>query len=633
MAANSAVAASAASAAAAADAAAAETAPECRSANAGAGGQQVPASAAQLENQCRAHSRQGAHEDSGVPAQTVAERARHTAGEAPEAALTRLRTPRAPTLLRLHDPAVKATWLERTAALLEHQWPRGGHREQLRRSCDAWPIHFIAVLPHDNADDLTLVAHASLQLTVDGGDGRSALLQSLVVAPEQRGTGLGRWMLECMEAAAAARGAGYLILSTPDKAAFYVHCGYSPCDPANAESPAMRKLDDSAIQSLESILTRGPRPSCARAAVGQADGTGGSFPVPFERVQWLRKRLHAFSTHVIDAEPDVLREQLVRYFQHDITLPTSGSDSSITETITITGESVLIPWRKQIGPSCGLAALSCVVEHFARRLAGRASASKKHSLACSRKSVCEVLAMDVAAHQLEAVTAIGGAAATPADDAAGTLRLRLQGLASEPSTLLLESQNAGLSTDGEMFSAASMAATVRSICGLRASLLTVAAGNFAAIVDVLAAGGLVLLPYDTNGRIGHRPCCVGGRSAHWGVIVGTLHVHVGSSGSNVGAPAPPSGDLIVLQHTMSARPVIDSWAAFTVSNLQLQAPDPRRASVMRWVVAAPSVDAANGKRFTSGEAPVSLGCDLAGRAVAVWCEPHAPTLADADSTH
>ncbi|HXW09064.1 MAG TPA: arsenic resistance N-acetyltransferase ArsN2 [Steroidobacteraceae bacterium] len=64
--------------------------------------------------------------------------------------------------------------------------------------------------------------------------GRSGLLRSLVVAPEARGTGLGRQLVEAVEDAARSRGLGRLVLLTETAERFFAGRGYTVIDRATA---------------------------------------------------------------------------------------------------------------------------------------------------------------------------------------------------------------------------------------------------------------------------------------------------------------------------------------------------------------------------------------------------------------
>lgn len=99
-------------------------------------------------------------------------------------------------------------------------------------------------------------------------------------------------------------------------------------------------------------------------------------------------------------------------------------------------------------------------------------------------------------------------------------------------------------------------------------------------MDAIDAGLLVLVAYDTDGTRGHVPVLQGGASAHWGIISGYV---VGSAASGKGS----GGDLaVILQHSLSAAPVVCSLAQLVASNQQLRAANHRKVATSGWVVGA-----------------------------------------------
>jgi amino-acid N-acetyltransferase len=84
-----------------------------------------------------------------------------------------------------------------------------------------------------------IVAREGTALVGAGGieaRGETALLRSVVVSEGKRGSGLGRALVESIEAAARARGVNELILLTETARDFFARLGYS--DIARAEAPA-----------------------------------------------------------------------------------------------------------------------------------------------------------------------------------------------------------------------------------------------------------------------------------------------------------------------------------------------------------------------------------------------------------
>jgi N-acetylglutamate synthase-like GNAT family acetyltransferase len=81
------------------------------------------------------------------------------------------------------------------------------------------------------ASDSGLVGAGGLEIHGDAG-----LLRSLVVAEDRRGTGLGRALVDAVEAAARRRGLRELVLLTETAHDFFARLGYA--DIARDEAPA-----------------------------------------------------------------------------------------------------------------------------------------------------------------------------------------------------------------------------------------------------------------------------------------------------------------------------------------------------------------------------------------------------------
>jgi N-acetylglutamate synthase-like GNAT family acetyltransferase len=150
--------------------------------------------------------------------------------------------------------------------------------EQLRlRAADGDDLSAVAALlaaedlpPFDPAEGNThfqvldngqgVVATAGLE-----SHGASALLRSVVVAPEQRGRGLARWLTEHMTALAGERGHRTLYLLTMDAADYFAGLGFARVlrDQAPEEIRATRQFREQCPDSA--VLM------CKRIAPGRLD--------------------------------------------------------------------------------------------------------------------------------------------------------------------------------------------------------------------------------------------------------------------------------------------------------------------------------------------------------------------------
>jgi hypothetical protein len=175
---------------------------------------------------------------------------------------------------------------------------------------------------------------------------------------------------------------------------------------------------------------------------------------------WLRKRLvEALDTVTISLEERL--DEIRRY------LDDSASRHSLLDPIWRWKFVVVsIPWHSQVGPSCGLAVVRMVRDHFAFR--------------------------------------------NPADDDAHAV------------SMLQYAQELGMSVDGELFDAEDLASITESYCGPDAA---VQVQEFPSVPEILSSlcddRGFVIITYDSQPRT-RLPCHNSGLSAHWGIVVGAL---------------------------------------------------------------------------------------------------------------
>lgn len=554
-------------------------------------------------------------------------------------------------LVHAEDGAASNAHVDAAADLLQRQWPRhsaGSWAAAIQATVrtPTLPLHFIGLLAGERGAPARLVAHGSLHASAFHGDGRNAVLQSLVVDSATRRTGIGRRFLDALESEAAARGFGYMLLCTKDQQPFYLACGYRTCEPVNLDVPVLTTRSPEAVTGLEALLRR--RTEGSDAGSGHATGTAAhtAGPVqPKELVTWFEKRLRAFPgpaevlrlswdarVHSSSQEFDAAAAcsgQLRQLLQHPHGRRTSesartdalGSDVLPPQSCCLVGQVQELLWLRQIGPSCGLTAVLMIADTAAARRRARGGPAST-----------DRLAPRVMRLAWSAADGLSRAEAPPPADAmdvpspASPTALR--------SCLLPAAVAAGLTADGEVFDIAGLCSLVGSEAGLPTALLgagcegAALAGDgplsAATIVQALENGSVLLIAYDGDSSRAWSPCSAGGAKAHWAVVCGYLRCAASDSAGTCGCKAKPetapikvqscdgaSGNVtsvpvagagacvaagpesaeacgstvyLILAHSMSAIPVVCDAAALLASNAQLHRADERKARAGGWLV-------------------------------------------------
>lgn len=165
------------------------------------------------------------------------------------------------------------------------------------------------------------------------------ILTSFIINKEYRGRGLGSVILRLIEKECNRRGYCYLYLWTTEAVNFYRKNGFKDCDPVNSNKAIFNKIDESSLSKLEVMIK-----SKFNKDVSTAENTQGVKDI------WLRKRIlksipiicnlnwSEFETSILACLKKDYRS--CKYFYHPI------------------------PWLRQVGPSCGLAALDMVHRYY-----------------------------------------------------------------------------------------------------------------------------------------------------------------------------------------------------------------------------------------------------------------------------
>jgi N-acetylglutamate synthase-like GNAT family acetyltransferase len=187
-----------------------------------------------------------------------------------------------------------------------------------------------------------------------------------------------------------------------------------------------------------------------------------------------------------------------------------------------------IPWQQQLGPSCGLAALRMLRDYYI------------------------------------VLTETNANVKMP--------------------SLLAEAQVKNYSKDGEIFDARNIV-KLADFCGLHTELRSFQQMRPKDIMNLLKDGGALILPYDSQ-PLTRRPWLNGGKSAHYGIIVGMLlgfqldvidsdKVNTPSCMEMVNFETVNSSDhvLLLVQHSLSSTLSIAKYTDFFDSNQQLTSID------------------------------------------------------------
>ncbi|CAL8110864.1 unnamed protein product [Orchesella dallaii] len=134
-------------------------------------------------------------------------------------------------------------YYEQTVALLNNQWPRSRTarlRSLEQGSRDSLPTSLVLLQKDDNGKD-TVVAHSKISPVPY--QPKLCFIESVVVAPQLRGKGLGRLIMERTESYVKALGITTVYLTTFDQQGFYSRLGYELCDPIVVFGGSIRLIE------------------------------------------------------------------------------------------------------------------------------------------------------------------------------------------------------------------------------------------------------------------------------------------------------------------------------------------------------------------------------------------------------
>lgn len=327
----------------------------------------------------------------------------------------------------------------------------------------------------------------------------------------------------------------YVYLWTNTAVPFYHKLGYQECERVSLHRECLKGLESQQVSQLENLLmkkTTAPTTNGTpnRSMVPQSEtillpppSMGGNTQ---EKDVWLRKRLieAVSSIRITDAERLTEIREKLRELHTD--------SSSIDHFINCQWlyRLVPVPWQQQVGPSCGLAALRMLYEHY-HFCPGHNHAAD--SIPCP--------------------------------------------------SLLKHTQERGYTNDGEVFDANNLLETAQSACQLSCEMRSCRGTSVLDMLELLLQGGTAILPYDST-PITRKPGKMSGHNAHYGIIVGLVlgceTEHETANDADVDLeeyqPLAHSGKekranaiLLLVQHSLSRDVVMESMGDLWASNAQL----------------------------------------------------------------
>jgi hypothetical protein len=336
--------------------------------------------------------------------------------------------------------------------------------------------------------------------------------------------------MELLETEAQRLGYHYVYLWTKTAIGFYNNIGYSECQRVSLKRACLKRLEAAEVQSLENILLK--RQSSRTTKSSNDDGSTKNKIMPKKETILLPP-----DDNDDDDMPDVwLRKRLVEHVG-SIHVPLEERLAELNEVIAKQQPPnnndtawyyrlSSLPWQAQIGPSCGLAALRMVREYFL------------------------------------------------SDDD----REEQQHLPS----LLGEAQERGYTGDGEVFNANHLKDLAVDVCGMHCDMCSTWELTPRQADEILATGGVWILPYDSNART-RLPTQLAGQGAHYGIVVGLLLGVLEASNNNNNTQLRPLEDsgmvdtattvYLLVQHSLSSKLSIATWSDFLESNQQLVSVD------------------------------------------------------------
>lgn len=173
-------------------------------------------------------------------------------------------------LVKIHSDKLsgqlRASIRDQCCSMLNNEWPRSEtlRLRSLDSSCDDLPM-CLALISDDDDDATTVMGHVRLGSIM--GEPNSVWLESLVIHPDLRGSGMGKYfMLLTEEFCKLELHRDTVYLCTGDKQPFYSRCGYTFCPPVTAYSGNVKlccldNLKQNQPEPVKSVVSKKTEPT------------------------------------------------------------------------------------------------------------------------------------------------------------------------------------------------------------------------------------------------------------------------------------------------------------------------------------------------------------------------------------
>lgn len=296
-------------------------------------------------------------------------------------------------------------------------------------------VYYSTASTNQNRDYYTTVGSCNYDEIEKG------ILTSFIIHKHHRRKGLGKIFLGLIEQEAISRRYFYLYLWANDAVTFYEKCGYHKCESINMNRDVFITVDREAISVLEKVLLKKIDPHRANTCNINI---------------WMRKRLimdHCMKVSNMDWD----EFKMFCSYRTNTLPPVHGKDGwDIVKLLKVS-------WLRQIGPSCGLTAITIVLDYF--------------------------------------------------------------NVPMKPQILLKTAIELGYSNDGEMFDMNQMKYLIEKSTSSNSNLIINLHRNYTldCLFDIVVRNGIVIFPYDSD-EVGFSPIMRGGLKAHYAIFIGVMSI-------------------------------------------------------------------------------------------------------------